>query len=145
VAIYFSLHSGGSRIMFKLGLDIHGVIDHMPHHLTLLSKTVIVGQGEVHVITGGDAKRAKQQLSNLDFPYTHFFSIQDYLNTKYFHEHMGINLVDGKYLYPDWLWDSAKGLYCKEQGIHLHIDDSPEYRDHFETPFVYYKRRRHGL
>lgn len=130
------------EVMIKLGLDVHGVVDHIPDHLARLATAVIMTKGEVHIITGGDERRTKEQIARLMFPYTHFFSIQDYLNHKYFDQNVGINLIDGKYLYPDWLWDRAKALYCKENQIDLHIDDSPEYREHFETPFLYFKRKR---
>jgi len=128
--------------MIRLGLDVHGVIDHIPDHLRKLAFMTIQCNGEVHVITGGDKKRTEDQVNKLSFPYTHFFSIQDYLNDKYYHENIGLNLMDGKLLYPDWLWDKAKALYCKENQIDLHIDDSPEYREHFETPFLYFQRKR---
>lgn len=128
--------------MFKLGLDVHGVVDHIPDHLCRLAICVIQAGGEVHIITGGDMKRTKEQVSKLKFPYTHFFSIQDYLNDRYYGHNIGLNLIDGKLLYPDWLWDKAKALYCKENQIDLHIDDSPEYREHFETPFLYFQRKR---
>ena len=128
--------------MFRLGLDLHGVTDHMPDNLRLLAEVIIFAKGEVHVITGGDTKRAKERLQKLNFPYTHFFSIQNFLNDKYFHENIGINLVDGKYLYPEQLWDSVKGEYCLLQDIHLHIDDSAEYKEYFKTPFVLFERRR---
>lgn len=141
---YICISSGGSRIiMFRLGLDIHGVIDHMPYKMRKLANTVLYAGGEVHIITGGDYKRAKIQLDKIDFPYTTLFSIQDFLNIKCEHLNIGINLIDGKYLYTDELWDSAKAMYCKENEIDIHIDDSLHYREHFETPFLHFERRKY--
>ena len=34
-------------------------------------------------------------------------------------------------------WNETKGLYCKENNILLHIDDTEVYGDFFDTPFGY--------
>ena len=128
--------------MFKIGLDVHGVIDHMPVQLKRLSQTVLKTGGEVHIITGGDMARTKKQLEKFGFPYSHFFSVQKFLNETCFEENIGLNLIDGKYLYPDDLWNKTKAFYCKKHNIDLHIDDSVEYKDHFETPFVFFERKK---
>ena len=38
---------------FKLGLDIHGVVDSMPEFFSFLTDSFIKNGGEVHLITGG--------------------------------------------------------------------------------------------
>ena len=38
---------------FKLGLDIHGVVDAMPDFFSFLTDSFIKNGGEVHIITGG--------------------------------------------------------------------------------------------
>ena len=41
------------NMKFKLGLDLHGVIDALPDSFAFLSNAVISFNGEVHILTGG--------------------------------------------------------------------------------------------
>ncbi len=42
-----------NSVKFKLGLDIHGVVDAMPDFFSFLTDSFIKNGGEVHIITGG--------------------------------------------------------------------------------------------
>jgi hypothetical protein len=123
---------------FKLGLDVHGVIDGMPDFFSFLTDSFIKNGGEVHIITGGrwDSDFEKQ-LNDFGIKWTHKFSVYDYLKDSDAE-------VIGKVQFPDGTiqkkfknedWDKIKGQYCKENAINLHIDDTLIYNNFFETPF----------
>ncbi len=126
---------------FKLGLDLHGVIDSIPKTFIFLSESIVKNGGEIHIITGGSLKDDKHnenivnQLESIGITYTHLFSIRDY--------HDDIN-TDKTGTHPKWgfptidneTWDRTKAEYCKYHGIDLHIDDTLVYNDYFETPFA---------
>jgi len=121
---------------FKLGLDVHGVIDSLPEVFSFLTKSIISSKGEVHIITGGRIDDDMiNMLKRFDIHYTHLFSILDY--------HLSIGTpTDGnhpKYGFPmisDEIWDKTKGDYCKKHNISLHIDDTLIYNENFTTPFA---------
>ena len=124
---------------FKLGLDMHGVIDAMPEFFSFLTDSFIKNGAEVHIITGGrwDLEFEKQ-LNDFGIKWTNKFSVYDYLKESDAE-------VIGKVQFPDGTiqkkfknedWDSVKAQYCKENGIDLHIDDTLIYNDFFSTPFA---------
>jgi len=124
---------------FKLGLDVHGVIDGMPDFFSFLTDSFIKNGGEVHIITGGrwDSEFEKQ-LNDFGIKWTHKFSVYDYLKESDAE-------VIGKVQFPDGTiqkkfknedWDRVKAQYCKDNSIDLHIDDTLIYNNFFETPFA---------
>ena len=124
---------------FKLGLDIHGVVDAMPEFFSFLTDSFIKNGGEVHIITGGrwDSEFEKQ-LNDFGVKWTHKFSVYYYLKESDAE-------VIGKVQFPDGTiqkkfknedWDLIKSQYCKENGIDLHIDDTLIYNNFFSTPFA---------
>jgi hypothetical protein len=119
---------------FKLGLDIHGVIDRMPEFFSFLSESIINSGGEVHIITGSNIEKAKVELSSFNIKYTTIFSIQDH------HKKLGTPTTEKhpKWGFPmisDELWDKTKSDYCAQNNIDLHIDDTINYGKLFTTPF----------
>lgn len=129
-----------SNANFKLGLDLHGVIDSIPQTFSFLSKAIVDSGGEVHIITGGSLKDIEHNgdivadLKRMGIAYTHLFSIRDY------HDEAGTEKtgVHAKWGFPtisDIEWDKTKGNYCKYHNINLHIDDTLMYNDYFTTPF----------
>ena len=124
---------------FKLGLDIHGVIDSLPDSFAFLSSAVINSGGEVHILTGVSwNKKTEDQLKSYGIKWTHSFSVYDELlrrGTKIVGE---IQFPDGtiQKKFEDGSWDQVKGEYCKEHNISLHIDDTLIYNEHFTTPFA---------
>jgi hypothetical protein len=126
------------NMKFKLGLDVHGVIDALPESFAFLSNAVISSGGDVHILTGGTwDKKIEDQLKSYGIKWTHSFSVYDELlrrGTKVVGE---IQFPDGtiQKKFEDGAWDQVKGEYCKEHNISLHIDDTLIYNDHFTTPF----------
>ena len=125
-----------STAKFKIGIDIHGVIDALPEFFGFLTESIVKNGGEVHVITGGAwDEKLEKQLSGIS--YTHKFSVYDHLLKTA--EILGeIEFPDGtiQKKFDDTLWDSTKAEYCKENQISLHIDDTLCYNDYFTTPFA---------
>jgi len=124
---------------YKLGLDIHGVLDADPEFFAEITKTVVDKGCEVHVLTGSkDTPRLHEQLKSLGISYTHIFSVSS------FHEQAGTKMW---YTSPDdpWMeenaWNRAKGDYCKEHQINLMVDDSDRYGKFFSTPYYLYPRK----
>lgn len=123
---------------FKLGLDVHGVVDDMPGFFSFLSESFINNGGEVHIITGGHwDKELESYLESKGIKWTHSFSVYDYLKENGYKR-------TGKILFPDGTtqtkfeskdWDMVKAKYCRENNISLHIDDTLIYNEFFTTPF----------
>ena len=129
--------SSGSK--FKLGLDIHGVVDAMPEFFSFLTDSFIKNGGEVHIITGGKwDKEFEDLLNSYGVKWTHKFSIYDYLVENNYEKTGEVQFPDGtiqsKFKNEDW--DSVKGVYCADNNITLHIDDTMIYNDYFKTPFA---------
>ena len=124
---------------FKLGLDIHGVVDSMPEFFSFLTDSFIKNGGEVHLITGAHwDEEFEKQLNELGIKWTHNFSVYDHLIE-------GGAGITGEIQFPDGtiqkkfengLWDHVKADYCKKHNISLHIDDTLIYNDFFSTPFT---------
>ena len=110
---------------FKLGIDIHGVIDHNPAFFTMLTK-ILKGHEEieVHVITGGRYVEEAEKLKEWGIEYDEFFSIYDYhhaMGTDTWYDDKGLERMD------DEDWDSTKGDYCYREDITIMIDDTAKY------------------
>ena len=120
----------------KIGLDIHGVINENPEFFVSFANLIRNNGGEIHIITGNPHSEAVSELlsyNNGDKWWDHFFSIDDYL--------LGKNIpytIDkrGGRIYDDLEWNRAKGIYCAENKIDIHIDDSERYKDYFSTPYL---------
>lgn len=121
--------------MLKIGLDIHGVLDSGNHELFSQLTELLVSNGhEVHVITGAQVnEQLNKQLDNLGVRRTHIFSISDY------HKSIGTPMyfqdANNPWMDED-VWNRTKAKYCKDNGIHLMLDDSPIYGIYFETPYA---------
>jgi hypothetical protein len=64
---------------FKIGVDIHGVIDSLPELFSFLTESIVKNGGEVHIITGGSwSQELESQITNLGISWTHKFSVYDY-------------------------------------------------------------------
>lgn len=135
----FSKLTESTSYKYKVGLDLHGVIDTLPEFFSFLSDSIIKNGGEVHIITGGSwTKELQNQIESHGIKWTHKFSVYDYLieiGTEKEGEH---TFVDGTIQdkFPKEIWDKVKADYCKDNGINLHIDDTLVYNDYFTTPFA---------
>ena len=124
---------------FKLGLDLHGVIDAIPYELAFLSKAIVEAGGEVHILTGSSLnERTYGSINSSGVKYTHIFSIYDYLTSKGHQTEGEIRFPDGteQKKFDDAVWDRVKGDYCVKHKISLHLDDTLIYNEHFVTPFA---------
>ena len=133
------VNESASTSKFKLGIDVHGVIDAMPEFFAFLTDAFIKNGGEVHVITGGSwTEELKSEIDSYGIKYTHQFSVYDFLESGNFEVIGQIQFPDGtiqnKFSNDDW--DNIKGDYCKEHNISLHIDDTMAYNEFFDTPFA---------
>jgi hypothetical protein len=130
----FSMISEQNSSQFKVGLDLHGVIDAMPEFFSFFTKAIIDSGGEVHIITGGTSEKDVKLLEDYKIRWTHFFSISD------FHKERGTptnkpHPKHGFLMVSDEEWDKTKGEYCRKNNISIHIDDTLAYNEYFTTPF----------
>jgi len=113
--------------VYKIGLDLHGVVDAHPVLFRGLAQKWMDAGQEVHIVTGQTWKEAEGVVSGLRIPYTHHFSVVDH------HVERGTHVwqtetgpwMDGT------IWDSTKGLYARSVGLHIHFDDTVRYAQHF--------------
>lgn len=127
-----------SNNKFKLGLDVHGVIDSIPNFFSFLSESFIKNGGEVHIITGGSwSENLQKKLNSYGIKWTHHFSVYDYMLEKNYNCHGEITFNDGtvQKRFNDSDWNRVKADYCSKNNISLHIDDKTIYNANFETPF----------
>lgn len=123
--------------MSKLGLDIHGVIDKRPDLFANLSRMVKESGHEVHVLTGSKITDSiYEKLNDYGIKYDNIFSILDYhseqVETDMWQDSRNNWWID------DDIWNQTKGIYCKNKGIDLHIDDTKIYGKYFDTPFMHF-------
>lgn len=131
----------------KLGLDIHGVIDSDPARFIELAREIKEDGGSVYILTGRPIDETLMaELNSCGFArdlYDAIFSIQDSLDANGV-EILGLDKY-GRNHYPDEIWNSAKGFFCKKNEIDLHIDNSIEYKDYFSTPFAYFDGEEYSI
>lgn len=125
--------------MFRISIDVHGVIDSMPKEFAFLTNAIVIAGGDVHILTGSSwSPELENQLNDFGIKWNHKFSIYDHLIE------MGSNII-GEIQFPDGTiqkkfenesWDQIKAEYCRDNNISLHIDDTLIYNDFFTTPFA---------
>jgi hypothetical protein len=124
----------------KIGVDVHGVADIYPELFAELTQLLVTHGHEVHVITGSRITTAfRVGLEQLGLRWTHEFSITDY------HESIGTEVVNdskGDPHMPAKIWNPVKAWYCKENGIHMMLDDSPTYGRFFSKDILYARVNR---
>lgn len=118
----------------RIGLDFHGVVDKYPEYFSCFTHLAKQKGIEVYIITGGPRKVVDRFLQDHKIIYKELFAILDYYDAQGMVEYY----KNGEYKVPDMLWNMAKGEYCAEKKITIHIDDSKEYADWFSTPFCFY-------
>lgn len=131
-----------SNDIYKVGIDIHGVIDRLPGFFSFLSDSIIKNGGEVHIITGGSwDDNLINELNSYNIKWTHHFSVYDYMIDNF--EPIGGEVIfsDGtkQHKFKNSDWNRAKGDYCRKHNIDFHIDDKEFYRQYFSTPFALLK------
>lgn len=123
----------------RVGIDLHGVINHDPKFFSSLAKAIIAAGGEIHIMTGSIiTNELRQELRNYGMEWTRLFSIADYYKNKPDVE-MWYDSENRPWLSTD-LWNRAKADYAKENDLDLVIDDTAVYGDYFtETSFAFCK------
>lgn len=121
----------------KIGIDLHGVITYDPGLFSELSKEFLKNNHEIHIITGSLLNDAlSYKLRKYGMVWTELFSISSH------HKGNGGEISYDKkgdpWIDPD-IWNKAKGIYCYENNIAFHIDDTLRYKEFFKTPFCYFK------
>lgn len=118
---------------FRLGLDLHGVVDTYPDKFVRLARLITRTGGDVIICTGSsDNEKLQTQLLSYNNGvqwWTSIFSITDYLKSRNIPH---TESADGGIKVENILWDQAKGDWAREFNIDLHIDDSPEYGKYFD-------------
>jgi hypothetical protein len=116
---------------FKIGIDIHGVIDVNPkvweRLLSQMSWCI-----EIYILTGPPASKAAKELEQFGIRrgthYDTLLSVCDFLESR------GVNKLPNSTpdnpWYPEDEWNKAKGLMCGVFGISMLIDDSQGYFAH---------------
>jgi hypothetical protein len=123
---------------FRLGLDIHGVVDALPDTFSFLSNAIVNLGGEVHILTGGSwDPKLESHLKSLGIVWTHSFSVYDHLIEVGTIVVGDVQFPDGtiQKKFEDGAWDKVKAEYCRKHDINLHLDDTLAYNEHFTTPF----------
>ena len=116
--------------MLRLGLDLHGVVDTFPEEFAELAWAVISAGGEVHIITGlKKDQEILDQLNEWGVPWTHYFSIVDWLEEK----GVSVEWRDGLPYANEKEWDGAKAQYCEQEMITFMFDDSFKYGPYFDS------------
>ena len=126
----------------KIGIDHHGVLNADPFFKEM-GKLFVAAGHEVHVITGAQFNdKVKGIFKELGLEkgvhFTHYFSIADYLIEQ------GSHVTwkdDNNPVFEAQPWEVAKSIYCRQQGIDIHFDDSQSYAEHFTTP-IYVKNKK---
>lgn len=122
-----------SNYPFKLGLDLHGVVDKCPDKFIYLALAVSNMGGKVIICTGSrNDEKLDQQLRSYSGGikwWDEIFSITDYIiksGIPFLHSSDGgVRVADNK------IWDQIKGQWAQDNNISLHIDDSPAYGQYF--------------
>jgi len=133
------INENRSDFKFKLGLDLHGVIDSLPKEIAFLTNAIVSAGGEVHILTGGSwTEELENQVKSYGVTWTHKFSVYDHLIETGSDTVGEIQFPDGtiQKKFKDGVWDHVKADYCREHKISLHIDDTLIYNDFFTTPFA---------
>lgn len=128
---------------FRIGLDIHGVLDKNFEQYLKLVDVIASSETwdgcEIHIITG-----IKEDLGLIDNPeiakigYGKWFSIHEEC------ERLGVDInfdSKGRPLVDPEIWDKQKALYCERNKIDFMIDDSPVYGKYFTGHTIYLQQQ----
>ena len=116
----------------KISVDFHGVITAEPEFFGAMMQIWHKQGIKVYVVSGGPCDYIKQYLAEHKIVYDKLWCIFDHFNAI---EKIEV-AADGSFHIDDELWNAAKGQYCAQEKIGLHIDDSKIYGKYFTTPYV---------
>ncbi|MDD4556767.1 MAG: hypothetical protein PHE89_05540 [Alphaproteobacteria bacterium] len=117
----------------KIGLDFHGVINEHYKFFEEFTSLALARGHKIFVISGGKGAVLKKELAEHNIKYSELYSLYDYFSA------LGLveTLSDGRFYVDETLWNKQKAIYCLEQKIDVHIDDSIGYLHNFETDYYH--------
>jgi len=125
---------------YKLGLDIHGVVDNNPKFWSVITKLLIDNGHQVHILTGSKiTQKILDKLNKNKIYYTHLFSIIDH------HVKIGTKIKwsdDNNPWIDDELWNKTKSEYCLKKKIDFMIDDTSIYAEFAKTPWAIFVNKK---
>ncbi len=117
-------------VKVKIGLDIHGVIDHFPNFFSEMTEKLAYN-AEIHIITGQEAEKVISKLEIFNITYHKLFSIVDYhreaKDTEMWQDSNKTWWMNEK----EWL--ASKGMYIAKEHIDIHFDDTLEYAQYIPS------------
>ena len=123
----------------KISFDLHGVIDDLPEVFQFITSAIIQAGGEVHILTGSMTDIALKELNKLGYikgtHFTHVQGIPDLL-LEFGATVTGYHPEIGNPEFQKSSWEIAKAIYCSDNKINLHFDDTIAYEKYFITPFA---------
>ena len=128
------MEPNGDPKVYKFGFDVHGVITAHPKEFAILTRILMEAGHQIHIITGQQNDEVlKAKLVKYNISYTHIFSITTYLLENNYtvtwdskgEPHFAIDA-----------WNYSKAVYCEENNIDMHFDDSDTYGAFFKTPYI---------
>ena len=116
----------------KIGIDFHGVINSNPDFFRSLLTLFVNDDYKIYIVSGGPREYIEKYLKEYNIPYSEIWCIFDHFDAR----NQVTFLPDGSFHVDNFLWDSAKGKYCRGNNISFQIDDSPIYGKYFSTPYI---------
>lgn len=132
----------------RIGIDIHGVLDHHPERFIKLAMAARKSNGVVHILTGPSSDKAAIELNRLAEEYNggevFWHMIHSIVDHVVDNDIPHVVKEDGHVwtmVHDDW--NRVKGDISKELNLDLHFDDSKEYEPYFEPGvFCHVERRK---
>ncbi|MBO7556755.1 MAG: hypothetical protein J6T72_05120 [Alphaproteobacteria bacterium] len=121
----------------RVGMDFHGVITENPTFFRDFSALLFEKGHSVYIVSGGPYSVEKNFLDIWGVKYTEIFSLLDHFARRGQVEYF----ANGNFKVPDCLWNEEKGIYCRNNDISVHIDDTLQYSKNFTTPFCWYNQK----
>ncbi len=122
----------------KIGIDFHGVITASPKFFKDFTRLAQEQGFKIYIISGGPYQKVKDYLDAHEIKYDSIFALVDYFAA----QGKVTYGENGRFEVEEDLWNRAKAEYCREHGINIQIDDSPEYGVAFSTPFCHYNSEK---
>ena len=123
----------------KISFDYHGVIDQYPDVFRAIIKALRKDGHRVYIVTGTAGLEAEDLLEKLEIEYDQIFSITDELTGYTIPAYIN---KDKRLCFDDKEWDKAKGKFCFDELIDLHLDDTIRYTKYFKTPVAIFEAKK---
>jgi len=124
-----------------IGIDLHGVITESPKEFKKIITILMNNEVLVYIISGPPTAQVIDELNLLGIIcYDKVLSVVDYLKETIGEENMWQD-ENGDWWASKKDWWSSKAKICKDNKVHIMIDDKIEYGNHFtdSTLFLLYR------